>query len=237
MRNVLSTRLVRFVLDEWREVAYKCKVQSIALAVSQLHLQKRVMYEWYLQLLCAQFRQYLNLRRTTRILDQSRDALRRWFDYAVVLRKRIRIVEAIVLVKRVKTSLLTWSLGFKRHPECLLKAKRLAVIRDSRILSRALDCMRDQYSQRPSSLRFRLNLHQFQKYISDISLGHENADDLSPSAIHPPPGRTRRSPEKSLHLTYPLRPVSPIETPDFSHFSHTLPSRRSPSLIGLKRRL
>ena len=220
MRNVLSTRLARLVLDEWREVAFREKVLQFAVSILEIKLLHRAFRLWRLECLHELFAARRKEREQADAIILARPVLKSWFIVTVELNKRKRIVEAVVLVRRISRMTYIWIEECREARFLRSKANRVIAITQSRILAKSFTCMRDLYRNRPASLRFRLNLDSFKKYVPSIRRDQGFADtwtstsllstrgDLSPSAIHP---HSRPTPPLSQ-----FKDCSPVATPDLN---------------------
>ena len=262
MQNVLSTRLVRLVLDEWREGVYKHKVLMLASKIVNLRRQHKFLVEWQREWLCRRFREYVETRNRDRLLATVGAALKMWRYLGVDLRKQARIVNAILIVGRARKSMHVWVHEYTQTRAILNKGIRLRALNESRTLSRYLTHLQNEYKQRPSSLRFRLNLDAFKKYIPEPPpsvLAYDKFRPASPIEVLDPllaiafDKLRPTSPDPPSAIVYDkLRATSPIETPDFSsswvstellskthataNFSIRSTAARSPSIIGLRRK-
>lgn len=259
MRNVLSTRLVRQVLDAWREIAFKAKVNQFSVAILEMRLLQKMFRQWRLECLCELFAARRRAQELEAAFILAHPILGSWFRVTVDLNHRKRIVEAVVLVRRVSRTTYIWIREYREARSLRIKANRVVAIAQSRTLAKSFTCMRELYGDRPASLRFRLNLDSFKKYVPYVRREPRLADtwtsssllstrgDLSPSAIYPP---------RCLSTDVRLKPLptlsSPVVTPEpNSSFSQTLPAViqdldtgyesfrrpcRPPSLAGLRRK-
>ncbi len=220
---MLSTRLVRIVLDEWREVTYKERVFRLAFSIIRLRTNYRLFRDLRLEWLCRSFSAYITLKRRAQYRDMMSEAFSHWYQTSVGDLKLTAIIQAIVLVNRVKHSINRWVVRKREEHRLRRKAQGVEAISDSRVMLKAVSAWIDLYRQRPASLRFRLNLPSFMKYVPPRSPERE---EVSLSAIYP----SRR--DKPL--------ASPVVTPEISFSqSSTLRIhhiRRPPSLVGLRRR-
>ena len=238
MRNVLSTRLVRLVLDEWREATFRERIRRFSESILYLRTLNRIFSDWHREWLCQCFSTYMHLKRQGENSNITSHIFRRWYHVSTGIRQKRKVMEAVVLVNRVTRVVKNWVLVRRYRYFMRRKMDGVRAIHESRLLLHGLTAWIDAFRQRPMSLRFRLNLPSFMKYVNNSKPRAPvyEREELSVSRI---PVST---PDLSNTLSVFPRPSActmsstlRIDNNSASKFSKRA-TIRSPNLLGLRRR-
>jgi hypothetical protein len=239
MRNVLSTRLVRLVLDEWREMAFRERIRRFSESILYLRTLNRIFSDWHREWLCQCFSTYMHLRRQSENTHITSHIFHRWYHVSAGLRRNRKVMEAVVFVNRVTRVVKNWVLARRSRYLTRRKMDGVRAIHESRLLLHGFTAWIDAFRQRPMSLRFRLNLPSFMKYV-DSSKPRAQVIERGEVSLSRIPVST---PDLSNTLSVFPRPSActmsstlRIDNVSASKFSKRA-TIRSPSLLGLRKRL